>query len=201
MIADRSVFAVIAPLHSRCSVCLDLCRYNPTCEKIVKWLIVQLCGKYEQWEPIGTAEIAEFAGLQTRQEERYVISLFSILLGESFMSFSWRLRWPFLLYPWKIGPVHLFGHVRLNRLIFHMQNITKGYNSGYFLPCRRTLRLGHPQWYSSLAHAASARRTSGTWELGWHWRARPRNCPHLYRSSTVLCGQTSTQGHNHPRKG
>ena len=88
MIADRRVLAVIAPLSSRCSVA-DVCSYNRSCEKIVNWSIVQSCVEYEQWERKGTAEIAEFsAGLQTRQEERYVISLFLLPLGGSFTRFS-----------------------------------------------------------------------------------------------------------------
>ena len=76
MIADRRVpvLAVIAPLRSHCSVCLDICSFNPACKKVVNWPIVRSCGEYEQCEREGTAEIAEFsAGLQTRQEERYVI--------------------------------------------------------------------------------------------------------------------------------
>ena len=40
MIVDRRVLAVIAPLRSRCSVSLDVCSYNPACEKIVNWSIV-----------------------------------------------------------------------------------------------------------------------------------------------------------------
>ena len=89
------VLAVIAPLRSRCSVSLDVCSYNRACET-VNWSIVQSCGEYEQWECEGTAEIAEFsAGLQTRQEERYVILLFLLLLRRSFTSFSWHLRWSF----------------------------------------------------------------------------------------------------------
>ena len=89
MIADRSVLAVIAPLCSHCSVCFEVCRYNPACEKIVNWSIIRSRGEYEQCEQEGTAEIAKFrAGLQTRQEERYMISLFLLLLGGSFTSFS-----------------------------------------------------------------------------------------------------------------
>ena len=67
MIADRSVMTVIAPSHSRCSACLDVCGKISAREKIVNWSIVRSCDE-------GTAEMAEFsAGLQTRQEERYVI--------------------------------------------------------------------------------------------------------------------------------
>ena len=77
MIADRSVMTIIAPLRSCCSACLDICRNKSACEKIVTWSIVQSCGEYEQWEGEGSAEMAEFsAGLQKRQGERYVISLF-----------------------------------------------------------------------------------------------------------------------------
>ena len=75
----------------------DICCYNRTRE-IVNWSKLWPCGEYEQWEREGTAEIAEFsAGLQTRQEERYVILLFLLLLGGSFTSFSWHLRWSFTL--------------------------------------------------------------------------------------------------------
>ena len=82
MIADCSVVAVIAPSRSRCSACLDICCYNPACEKIVNWSIVRSCGEYEQCEPKGTAEMAEFSsGLQIQQEERCMISLFLLLLG------------------------------------------------------------------------------------------------------------------------
>ena len=72
MIADRRALAVIAPLRSRCLVSLDVCSYNLTRE-IVNWSKVWSCSENEQREREGTAEIAEFsAGLQTRQEERYV---------------------------------------------------------------------------------------------------------------------------------
>ena len=56
---------------------------------MVDWSIVQSCGEYEQREREETAEMAEFnAGLQTWQEERYVISLFFFLQGGSSTSFS-----------------------------------------------------------------------------------------------------------------
>ena len=59
------------------------------CEKIANWSIVRSCGEYEQWEREGTTEMEELsAGLQTQQEERYVILLFLLLLGGSFTSFS-----------------------------------------------------------------------------------------------------------------
>ena len=125
MIAKRRVLAFIAPLRSRCSVSLDVCTYNPACEKIVNWSIVRSCGEYEQWEREGTVEVAEFsAGLQTWQKERYVISLFLLLLGVSFTSSSWHLRWSFPLLLWKIGPVGLFGHVRSIGRICHLQVCT-----------------------------------------------------------------------------
>ena len=89
MIAERRVLAVIAPLRSRCSVCLDVCSYNLACEKIVNWSIARSCSEYGQCERKGTTEIVEFsAALQTWQEERYVISLYLLLLGGIFTSFS-----------------------------------------------------------------------------------------------------------------
>ena len=57
MIADQRALAVIAPLRSHCSVSLDVCSYNRAHE-IVNWSIVRPCGKYEQREREGTAEIA-----------------------------------------------------------------------------------------------------------------------------------------------
>ena len=35
MIADRSVMTVIAPSHSRCSACLDVCRNNPHMKRLL----------------------------------------------------------------------------------------------------------------------------------------------------------------------
>ena len=79
MIAERSVMTVIAPSHSRCSTCFRRLLQQSACEKIIDWSRVQSCGEYKQLEQEGTAEMAEFsAGLQTRQEERYV---FWLLLG------------------------------------------------------------------------------------------------------------------------
>ena len=76
--------------------------------------IVRSCGEYEQLEREGTAEIAQFsAGLQTRQEERYVISLFLLLLGGSFTSFSWHLVIPPLTM--KNRPCALIWTCALNR--------------------------------------------------------------------------------------
>ena len=99
MIANRIVITVIAPSHSRCSVCLDVCGNNPHVKKIINWSIVQ----YEQWEHEGTAEMAEFsAGLQTRQEEWYVIWFWLILGGDSMKGDNlWRLLVP--QFPRKIG--------------------------------------------------------------------------------------------------
>ena len=47
MIADRRALAVIAPLHSRCSVSVDICNYNRARE-IVNWSIIRSYGEYEQ---------------------------------------------------------------------------------------------------------------------------------------------------------
>ena len=89
MSADHSVSAIILPSRSHCSAYLDTWRYKPTCNKIVDWSIARSCSEYEQREHEGTAEMTEFnAGLQKQQEERYVISLFLLLLGGSFTSFS-----------------------------------------------------------------------------------------------------------------
>ena len=83
----ESILAGIAPLRSRCSVSLDVCSYNRACE-IINWSILRPCSEYEQWEREGTAEIVEFGtGLQTRQEERYVIMLFLLLMGGKFCEF------------------------------------------------------------------------------------------------------------------
>ena len=89
MIADRSVLAIISPSSPCCSAILDVWRYKPACNEIVDLSITQSCGEYEQRERKGTAEMADFnAGLQTRQEERYVISFFLLLLAGSFTIFS-----------------------------------------------------------------------------------------------------------------
>ena len=57
------------------------------------------------------------AGLQTRQEERYVILLFLLLLGGSFTSFSWHLRWSVVIHPLtvKYRPCALIWACALNR--------------------------------------------------------------------------------------
>ena len=60
--------------------------------------------------------MAEFsAGLQKRQEERYVISLSLLLRGKFFMTVA--LATPTLTM--KNRPVRLFGHVRLIGRIRH----------------------------------------------------------------------------------
>ena len=79
------------PLLHLCALAVqlasDVCSYN-CAREIVIWSKLRPCGEYKQWERKGTAEKAEFsAGLQTRQEERYVILLFLLLLGGSFLSF------------------------------------------------------------------------------------------------------------------
>ena len=59
---------------------LKRCLPQQSTRKKIRWSIVRSCGEYERWEREGTAEMALFsAGLQTRQEERYV---FWLLLGE-----------------------------------------------------------------------------------------------------------------------
>ena len=74
MSVDRSVMVIILPLRSHRLAYLDAWRYKPACNEIVDWSITRSCGEYEQRERKGTTEMAEFnAGLQTRQEERYVI--------------------------------------------------------------------------------------------------------------------------------
>ena len=74
MSADSSVMAIILHSRSHCSAYLDGWRYKPASNEINDWSITQSCGKYEQRERKETAETAEFnAGLQTQQEERYVI--------------------------------------------------------------------------------------------------------------------------------
>ena len=99
MSADRSIMAIILPSRSRCSAYLDAWLYNPACNEIVDWSITQSCSN-EKREREGTAEMAEFnAGLQTRQEERYVIWLFLLLLGGSLTRFSRQLQWPFPVQP------------------------------------------------------------------------------------------------------
>ena len=93
MIAERSVF----PLLHYCALAVQrACRNNTACNKIIIWSIVRSCGDYEQGELEGTAEMVEFsAGLQTQQEERYVISLFLILLGGSFTRFFMTFALPY----------------------------------------------------------------------------------------------------------
>ena len=88
--ADRSVLAIISLSRIRCSAYLDAWHYNSAaCNKVVGWSIVRSCGKYEQREREGIAEMAELNdGLQTRQEERYLIAIFLHILGGSFTSFS-----------------------------------------------------------------------------------------------------------------
>ena len=72
------------PLLHLCALAVQFA----ACEKIINWSIVRSCGEYEQWEHEGTAEMAEFsAGLQTRQEVRFVILLFLLLLGGKFYEF------------------------------------------------------------------------------------------------------------------
>ena len=85
MSADGSVSAIILPPSSHCSAYLDVWRYKPAFNEIVDWSIAQSCAEYEQREYKGTAKMAELnAVFQTRQEERYVISLSFFLLGGSF---------------------------------------------------------------------------------------------------------------------
>ena len=58
----------------------DVCCYN-SAHEIGQYY--DHATKNEQWEHEGTAEIAEFStGLQTRQEERFVILLFLLFWGE-----------------------------------------------------------------------------------------------------------------------
>ena len=93
MSADCSVLAIIAPSHSHCS--LEAWCYKPAYNENVYWSKTRSCGEYEQREHEGTAEMAEFnVGLQTWQEERYVITLFLLHLGGSFTSFTVALAVP-----------------------------------------------------------------------------------------------------------
>ena len=74
MSAGSSVMTIILHSRSRCTAYLDAWRYKPACNEINDWSITRSCGKYEQRERKETAQMAEFnAGLQTQQEERYVI--------------------------------------------------------------------------------------------------------------------------------
>ena len=58
--------------------------------------------------------MAEFsAGLQTLQEERYVISLFLLLLGGKIYEFFMTVALAIPPLTMKNRPVRLFGHVRL----------------------------------------------------------------------------------------
>ena len=87
-VVDRSVSAIILPLRCRCSPYLDAWRYNPACNEVVTWSIARICTKYEQRERDGTADREELnAGFQKRQEERYVIWLFLLLLGGGFSTY------------------------------------------------------------------------------------------------------------------
>ena len=67
---------------------LDAWRYNPVCNKVVDWSIARSwCdAEYVQREREGTTDRVELnAGLQTRQEEMYVICFFSLLGGRFYI--------------------------------------------------------------------------------------------------------------------
>ena len=109
MSAHCSVSATVWPSRSCCLAYLDAWRYKPASNEIIDWSIAQLCGKYEPPKREGTAEMAEFiAGLQTRQEERYVIPLY-LLLYKFFMTVALAVP-PLTM---KYRDVCLIGHVPL----------------------------------------------------------------------------------------